>query len=240
MEPAPDVLGRAKRRLGRAGSQAQRLVRRRLPRAAYLASRIGARATYAHTLEEVSTRDEIPELLNRRRLIGSAVEIGVKRGRYSEQLLERWRGQRLISVDPWRAADPVEYVDRANVPQEEHDRFYEEAVARLARFGARSEIWRMASLEAALLVGDASIDFVYIDARHDYSSAAADLAAWYPKVRAGGILAGHDYADGRFPQGDFGVKRAVDEFAASHGLHLHVTFAPSFVEMFPSWLIEVG
>ena len=58
------------------------------------------------------------------------------------------------------------------------------------------------------------MDFVYIDARHDYESVLEDLNAWFHKVKPGGILAGHDYADGMLPQGDFGVKSAVDEFFA--------------------------
>jgi predicted O-methyltransferase YrrM len=40
-----------------------------------------------------------------------------------------------------------------------------------------------------------SFDFVYIDARHDYASALEDIRDWWPKVRRGGILAGHDYVD---------------------------------------------
>lgn len=40
---------------------------------------------------------------------------------------------------------------------------------------------------------DGSCDYVFIDGSHDYESVVADLKAWRPKVRRGGILAGHDY-----------------------------------------------
>lgn len=50
-----------------------------------------------------------------------------------------------------------------------------------------------------------NLDFVFIDADHDYENCRDDIAAWLPKVRKGGIIAGHDY-DGTFP----GVVRAVD------------------------------
>ena len=40
---------------------------------------------------------------------------------------------------------------------------------------------------------DNSIDFVYVDARHDYKGVLEDLRLYWPKVRQGGILAGHDY-----------------------------------------------
>ena len=62
------------------------------------------------------------------------------------------------------------------------------------------------SWEAAEHYADESCDFVFIDAAHDYTSVMKDLQAWYPKVKQGGVFAGHDYAWG------VDVKRAVDEF----------------------------
>ncbi len=75
---------------------------------------------------------------------------------------------------------------------------------------------RLASLEAAPMFRDESMDFVFIDANHDYEAVKADIEAWLPKVRPGGVLCGHDYSDGPLPGGkgeiEFpGVKQAVDE-----------------------------
>jgi predicted O-methyltransferase YrrM len=52
---------------------------------------------------------------------------------------------------------------------------------------------RKPSVEAALDFKDESQDFVFIDADHSYEAVKADIEAWYPKVRPGGMLAGHDY-----------------------------------------------
>ena len=91
-----------------------------------------------------------------------------------------------------------------------------------ARFPGRAAVHRMLSVEAAATLADSSLDYVYIDARHDYSGVMEDLRAWYPKLRAGGLLAGHDFIPDTGPdhvikEGDFGVQRAVAEFAREVG-----------------------
>jgi hypothetical protein len=68
------------------------------------------------------------------------------------------------------------------------------------------EILVAESFRAASLFRDESLDFVLLDARHDYESVAIDIVSWLPKVRSGGVLAGDDYTP-VWP----GVVRAVDE-----------------------------
>lgn len=62
------------------------------------------------------------------------------------------------------------------------------------------------SAEVARQFKDESIDFVFIDAAHDYDNVKADILAWLPKVKPGGIMAGHDY------ESDYkGLMEAVNE-----------------------------
>jgi len=196
------------------------------------------RSTYATRLDLVKDRDELPVVLNKRRLLGCGVEIGVKTGVYSDVLLKVWRGKRLISIDPWLEDAPQNYVDRANVPQSQQNEFYEVTKRRLAVYGERSVIWRKTSAEGAKEIEDHTLDFVYIDARHDYDSVLEDLHLWYDKVRPGGFLAGHDYADGVFDQGVFGVKSAVDEFFGALNIKVYSTEGKYPVEVFASWVVE--
>lgn len=63
------------------------------------------------------------------------------------------------------------------------------------------------SISASRLFPDASLDWVHLDARHDYESLQADIRAWLPKVKPGGWLSGDDYDPVKWPD----VVRAVGE-----------------------------
>jgi len=68
---------------------------------------------------------------------------------------------------------------------------------------------KITSEEASKKFKDKSLDFVFLDGSHEYEDVKSDILSWLPKVKSGGILAGHDfYTDGvGFP----GVSRAVYE-----------------------------
>ena len=72
----------------------------------------------------------------------------------------------------------------------------------------------MPSVEAAEIFPDGFFDFFFIDASHDAASIRSDLAAWWPKVRPGGVLAGHDYVSPEWPS----VRAEVNAFFGREAL----------------------
>ena len=66
---------------------------------------------------------------------------------------------------------------------------------------------------ASQFFADQSIDWVHLDARHDYESVKADIATWLPKVKSGGWLSGDDYDPLKWPE----VIKAVDEMLPGAG-----------------------
>ena len=113
-------------------------------------------------------------------------------------------------------------------------RRYRRILAKAKTYGTRAQVRRMTSVEAAPLFDDGFLDFVYIDANHMYDSVMNDLTVWWPKVRRGGLMAGHDYLQGMFDGVDYGVKKAVDIFASSIRHEVGVTMEESY----PSWWIQ--
>jgi hypothetical protein len=74
-------------------------------------------------------------------------------------------------------------------------------------YGAAISLIIAESVTASGLFADGSIDWVHLDARHDYESVKADIVAWLPKVKPGGWLSGDDYDELKFPE----LVRAVGE-----------------------------
>ncbi len=160
------------------------------------------------------------------------VEVGVWEGHLSAHLLQAVPGLNLTLVDQWKEIDPNsayartgDRIGRSN--QSKYDESKARALSATAFAGRRRTVVELPSTEAARSLrhhpeverrhpDPGRYDLVFIDAAHDYESVKADIAAWWPLVRRGGILSGHDYNTRRY----HGVNQAVDEFVAAQNLPL--------------------
>ena len=132
-------------------------------------------------------------------------EIGVCWGRYSEILCRHNPSLHLLAVDDWRKKRTWES--------------YEGTKVRLANLNVTID--RRPSMKAVRDVADESLDFVFIDANHEYTAVRDDIREWAKKVRVGGIVSGHDYY--KTQAGNMGVINAVNEYVAEHGYTLLLT-----------------
>jgi hypothetical protein len=182
--------------------------------------------------------------------LGLGVEVGTFKGEFSKEILRYWNGT-LYMVDVWRDLSE-EYEDSSN-----HKLFninlYEETIKNINEFGERAVMIRTTSESASHIFRNNSLDFVYIDANHAYDFVKQDITCWYPKVKKGGYILGHDYIDMDWDNGPnfakngkdkhiwtnshyhglFGVNPYVDEFCEKMGYDLTLTS-----EWFGTWLIK--
>jgi predicted O-methyltransferase YrrM len=148
----------------------------------------------------------------------SIVEVGVFSGSLSEWILRMLPAATLTMVDRWAVCGPSDDVTTP-LDQSEWDDIRAIATQRVQRFGDRARIIHASSVDAAATVPDGSVDVVFIDADHTHEGCAADIAAWWPKVKPGGYLSGHDWG---YPAVDIGVERAVREFCKREGVEVRV------------------
>jgi Methyltransferase domain len=91
-------------------------------------------------------------------------------------------------VDTWGGSNEITLYTK-----EEKETLYKSFLQNMAPVNNIVNPIRMHSVDAAKLYEDKSLDFVFIDAGHEYDEIMSDLNAWYPKVKNEGIIAGHDY-----------------------------------------------
>ena len=152
------------------------------------------------------------------------VEVGSYCGRSIAWLLVEMENNNknftVYAVDNWQGNDLEQfYIDKKNIDPLFFENFYEKFKNNLSRFEGKFTPIKMLSWDAANQFQDESIDYVMIDAGHDYESVKKDIAAWWPKIKKGGYMGGDDYAV-RNPQD--GVFLAVNEFVSKNSFHLNL------------------
>jgi len=139
-------------------------------------------------------------------------EIGVARGHNAVNICQRAPLVKLYCIDAWKPYFGCTHGETETT----FEKVYETAKWRLEPYNA--EIIRDWSLKAVKKFEDNSLDFVFIDAAHDYDSVTKDLKAWSKKVKPGGLVAGHDYTNPNFNEEKgyfkevYDVKHAVDDW----------------------------
>ena len=161
-------------------------------------------------LAGITSRDDLPRLLRWLNLRGEGAELGVWQGAFARHLLESSHLSVYHLIDYWGGSDGEKNLKMTQ--------------GALHRHQARYRVHKMLTTEAVKQFRDGQLDYLYIDATHTYNDVRRELPAYYPKVKVGGIIAGHDW-------NSWPVADAVQEFADVHGIRLYHTLS----DRLPSW-----
>jgi hypothetical protein len=140
--------------------------------------------------------------------VRTLVEIGVNKGETSQLFRHLFPEATLYLIDPWKLTSDYGF---SGTPISRKLKHYENAYQRVASLfqdDPKVTLLRTSSSKGIQQVPD-ELDLVFIDGNHEYMQVRQDILSWLPKVRRGGLLAGHDY-DQNIPMFS-GVKQAVDE-----------------------------
>jgi len=132
-------------------------------------------------------------------------EIGVWKGGTTKRILRKTLLREYWGVDPWLTMPYGSRVQR-NRKQWQWDSYHADCCKLMVYF-PQFRILRTTSEIAASIFPANYFDMIYVDARHECPHVDEDIGLWFPKIRIGGVLAGHDYG-GKWP----GVKIAVDSW----------------------------
>ena len=116
-------------------------------------------------------------------------EIGVFRGENLFYLLKTCPNLHMTGIDAWRQRPECgKRLHGAAHSRVDMNLCYEQVQSQAREYTNRVQLYRMESVNAALLFPDEFFDFVFIDASHDTQSVLEDIEAWLPKVRPAGYL----------------------------------------------------
>lgn len=147
------------------------------------------------------------------------MEIGVAAGDTSVELLKAFPDMILTCVDIWDISRWNYSMEKLKVTQEGMDKIRARFLEQTAPYANRVYLLEMTSQQAARFLSNEMVvyDFIFHDADHSYPAVSADLPAFWDLLRDGGLYVGHDYGGFQARTVNWGVKRAVDEFALKIG-----------------------
>lgn len=162
------------------------------------------------------------------------VEVGCWKGKSTAYMAQKIKESRkkiqFYAVDTWEGSmtEEAHQSEIAKILAQKRTLF--EEFWQMMKIAGVSEIIypiKRDSVEAAnSCFADRTLSFVFIDADHRYENVTADIKAWYPKVRPGGVLAGHDFAWDE-------VNRAVKDFCFDRN------YTPNFSAPASWWIKKI-
>jgi Methyltransferase domain len=146
-----------------------------------------------------------------------AAEVGVERGRNAAEMAQELNLNKLFLID-----DYLPYTDYLGgyCPPEIQAEVYRTMFGNLTPHLDKIVLVTRSSVFASTLFPDEFFDFVYVDGNHDYDPVKQDVGVWWPKVKKGGLLAGHDFDTRNITRQD--VAEAVKDFAKENNLELKI------------------
>lgn len=166
-----------------------------------------------------------------------AVELGAWKGRSTcfmgVEIANSGKPIEFHTIDHWQGS--IGELDHDWDPDRREGRLFEVFLKNIEPVAAHVNIIRSDTAAAASRFADHSVDFLYVDASHTYTGVLRDLAAWYPKVKDGGLIAGDDWCL-RF-DGEFSVRRAVCDFFGPSASRLRLEPGSKPLEEWLQWSI---
>ena len=141
-------------------------------------------------------------------------EIGVAAAENAIEMLNNFPLAKFYLIDSYDVNHTTFQFQTKKFTDREREEFIDEVREKLSPFDNRYELIIEDSVVASRRFPDNFFDYIYIDAQHELNFVLIDLFTWYPKLKPGGMFAGHDI-------GIDGVKDALARFFGSGWVQSH-------------------
>lgn len=174
--------------------------------------------------------ERLSNLKDGKGLVGA--EIGICGGEHALSLLKTLKIDKLFLIDPYEMYETYVKGEGKNYGETQLplSDTYIQAQNLLKPFEDKIKWVKKLSDDAVKDIHD-SLDFVYVDGNHDYEFVKNDIENYYPLLKKGGVIGGHDFYNG-FAKTHSGVVTAVTQFSVSKNIQL-------FVEQPDWWVYKV-
>ena len=155
-------------------------------------------------------------------------EIGIHTGETTDFLLRNLPNiETYYAIDPWK----IYKMYNGSMYRKPSNKIYKSMKAAFKKycevikpFENKVVTYKMTSVDASRYIPENSLDWVFIDANHEYEYIKENLRIWSAKVKPGGLVSGHDYGN-KWK----GIKKAVNEFVPLNKLSVHPHYVWSYV-----------
>lgn len=145
-------------------------------------------------------------------------ELGVAIGGHSKLILDHTKPTELHLIDSWTYNDKnYKYPIEKHKSEEICIKEWQTTVNKFKN-NENVTVHRNNCVDAAKKFKDGYFDWIYIDAGHRYECVYADLESWYPKVKKGGVIVGHDYTKLLLGTNKMEVQEAVNDWCKKYNL----------------------
>jgi hypothetical protein len=169
---------------------------------------------------QITRREALGFYLNEMGLTGEMAEIGCAFGGFTRMVLPQWKGKLYYMIDPWKAQDVKIYKEAQGTP-DKYEQWHQDC-QRVAAEDARVRVIRDYSVEASKKFKDGQLDHVFIDGNHAYPNVLEDMDSWWPKIRLGGLMGGHDFYNDTTKPHWCEVEAAVRRWTEQHAKTFYI------------------
>jgi hypothetical protein len=155
---------------------------------------------YAHTIEGFFNLEDFnfyTHIVNTAPALAHFVEVGSYKGRSSSfmavEIINSGKNIIFDCVDTWQGSEEHQKGQLFQDPDVVNGTLFNTFTSNMTPVAGSYRVRIGTSVEMAATYLDNSLDFVFIDAAHDYENVKADIIAWLPKIKVGGVISGHDY-----------------------------------------------